>query len=130
MCGKSQVQASRPRGASTECVVIHKCRQACLEAQAPNVRQFASAGKHAQRRRYQTCGNSQVQASTHGGAGTEGLAIQKCRQPYLEAQAPNVAIHKCGQACLELDPLRVELKMSEGPRHFAFLNSCAQPGAM
>ena len=102
-----------------ECVAIRKCKQPCLEARGTNVRQFPSASKQTWRRRRPMCGNSQVQASTPGGASTECAAIHKCRQARLEAQAPNVAIHKCGQACLELDPSRVETENERGPTPFA-----------
>ena len=90
MCGNSQVQASIPASAGTACVVIHKCKQPCLEAQAPNVWQFVDAGNLAWRCRHRMCGNSQMQASMPASASTECVVIRRCRQPCLEAQAANV----------------------------------------
>ena len=65
MSRNSRVQASTPGGAGTEGLVIYECRQARLEAQAPNVSQFTSAGKHALKRRHRMSRNLQVQATMH-----------------------------------------------------------------
>ena len=76
---------------SATCLAVNRCKQARLEAQAPNVSRFTGAGKQAWKQKHRMTRCSQVQASTLASASTECLAIYKRRQAHLEAQATNAS---------------------------------------